>query len=121
MSVKGRTWPAFDDALEKLRRKYPHIEDDIRDSFEDEGPADALPGFSHKLWKKRIPSRDMGKGKRGGFRLIFYCDRERNPPEVHFLTIYAKNQRADIPPAELFRLWKRFMEYLKTLRSQKPT
>ncbi|OGI39024.1 MAG: hypothetical protein A2140_07925 [Candidatus Muproteobacteria bacterium RBG_16_62_13] len=85
--------------------------------MEDTGPAFALPGYSHKLWKMRIPSRDMGKGKRGGFRGIYYFDRERDPPEIHLLTIYAKNQREDIPATELLRLWQRFMDFLKAQRS----
>lgn len=79
---------------------------------------DALPGYSHKVWKYRVGSRDMGRGKRGGFRIIFYMDPKaaQDPRIIHLLTIYAKNERADVPADELLRLWKRFLEYLKAVR-----
>jgi len=89
-SPQAHVWPEFEDALARIRRKYPHIDEDIKDSLKDgpKGRMDALPGYSHKLWKYRIG-------------------------------IYAKSERADVPSDELLRLWKRFLEHLKTLRNKK--
>ncbi len=39
-----------------------------------------------------------GKGKRGGARVIYYYHSERLP--VFLLSVYAKNQRADLTQAE---------------------
>lgn len=36
-----------------------------------------------------------GKGKRGGFRIIYYWQNRKN--EIWLLTIYAKNEAEDIP------------------------
>lgn len=120
MNVEVRTWPAFDDALTRLRRKYPRIDEDVRDAFQGDvgGRLDALPGYSHRLWKYRIASRDMQRGKRGGFRVILYMDPrpETTSKQVHLLTIYAKSERRDIPNDELLRLWTRFQEYVRAKR-----
>ncbi len=74
---------------------------------------DALPGYSHKLWKARVPSRDMGHGKRGGFRVILYQDPRRDPNTMYLVTIYAKNERKDVDYKELQQMFQRFVEYLK--------
>ena len=39
-----------------------------------------------------------GKGKRGGVRVIYYFHNETFP--VFLLTVYAKNQKANLTPAE---------------------
>lgn len=121
MNVEVRTWPGYQDALAKLRRKYPRIDADIAQALQG-GPVgrmDALPGYSHKLWKYRVASRDMGRGKRGGFRIIFYMhpDQHKEPKVIHLLTIYAKSERADVSHEELLRLWNRFWEYVKSSRA----
>jgi mRNA-degrading endonuclease RelE of RelBE toxin-antitoxin system len=120
---KVHTWPAFDEALAKLRKKYPRIDEDLHSIVPGHVVRmDPLPGYSHKLWKIRIPSRDMGHGKRGGFRLIVYIDPAKlnpaEPREMHLLTIYAKNEREDISREELLHLWSRFLEHLKVLRAR---
>lgn len=76
MTVDVRLWPGFEDTLKRLERKYPRIKQDIEEAFRGElvGRLDPLPGYSHKLWKYRVASRDMGRGKRGGFRIIFYME-----------------------------------------------
>lgn len=119
MSHEVHTWPPFDEALARLRRKYPHIDEDIKRTVPDHMVrVFPLPGYAHKLWKLRIASRDMGHGKRGGFRLIVYMDPQANPGDMHLLTIYAKNEREDIAADELLRLWNRFREHLKVLRTR---
>lgn len=117
-NVQVRTWPGFDDTLAKLERKYPRIKQDIEKAFKDglEGRLDALPGYSHKLWKYRVGSQDMGRGKRGGFRLIFYMEPKQEPRIVYLLTVYAKSERADVSPDELLRLWNRFWTFMKESR-----
>lgn len=113
-------WPEFEDALARLRKKYPRIDQDIQAALREgpKGRIDALPGFAHKVWKYRVASRDMRRGKSGGFRVILYMDplTQVEPKPIHLLTIYAKSERADVPPDELLRLWKRFLDYLKGVR-----
>ena len=45
-----------------------------------------------------------GRGKRGGARIIYYW--RKSEDEIWLLTIYAKNEAQDIPPAVLKALRK---------------
>ncbi|HCU26058.1 MAG TPA: addiction module toxin RelE [Deltaproteobacteria bacterium] len=46
-----------------------------------------------------MASRDMRKGKSGGFRVIYLVlEREK---EVHLLTLYPKSERENIDAAEI--------------------
>jgi mRNA-degrading endonuclease RelE of RelBE toxin-antitoxin system len=51
-----------------------------------------------------------GKGKRGGVRIIYYW--KKSDGEVLLLTLYAKNEAADIAPAQLKKLKQMVMEGL---------
>lgn len=121
--VQVHTWPGFEQTLEKLERKYPRVRQDLELAFTGGivGRLDALPGYSHKLWKYRVASQDMQRGKQGGFRVIFYMDPDPNkkPVQIYFLTIYAKSERADISSDELIRLWNRLWEHVKSSRQNR--
>ena len=58
------------------------------------------------IYKIRVQSSDMKKGKRGAFRTIYYVLSELD--EVILLTIYAKSRQENI-------LAERITEILKTL------
>jgi len=120
--VQVHTWPGFEQTLERLERKYPRVRQDLDKAFKSGivGRLDPLPGYSHKLWKYRVASQDMGRGKQGGFRLIFYMDPDpnRKPAQIYLLTMYAKSERADISRDELIQLWNRLWEHLKTNRDK---
>lgn len=114
-STEVRYWPGFEDALARLRRKYPRIDQDIKAAFEGglAGRCDPLPGYAHKLWKYRVASRDMQRGKQGGFRIIFYMEPGAVESVVYLLAIYAKSERSDVSKEELLGLWTRFLDYLR--------
>lgn len=109
-------WPSFDDALQRLKRKYPHIEEDLQKAIAQRAPPRALPSYGNKLWKLRTGSRDQGRGKSGGFRVIVYHDRVNDPMHFFLITIYAKSEREDIANAELQQLYSRFLSYLSEQR-----
>lgn len=48
-----------------------------------------------------------GKGKRGGVRIIYYW--QRSESHIYLITVYAKNEMADLSPAETAAL-KRMVE-----------
>lgn len=75
----------FERSVAKLAKKYPHAHADIRDGLERLAlsgwtvPAPpnvvAIPGVGRTMLKVRIPSTDMQRGTRGGFRVILdHCD-----------------------------------------------
>ncbi|MBA7514344.1 hypothetical protein ES705_06372 [subsurface metagenome] len=110
--------------LKELQKKFNHVINDIENICQElvlnpTQLATPIPAYHRKLWKIRIPSTDMKRGKRGGFRTIFYYD-EDAPCKVYRLTVYVKVERENLKPQELQQLYKRFMKYLKS-SSQKTT
>ena len=109
-------WPSFDDALQRLKRKYPHVEEDLQKAVAQWAAPRALPSFGGKLWKLRAASRDQNRGKSGGFRIIFYFDQAADPLHAFLLTIYAKSERENIAVPELQQLYSRFLSFLREQR-----
>jgi len=107
----------FKKDIERLKKKYPSIEKDLekfKNNFAKEFKlnCDPLAGFERKLWKARIASSDMQRGKSGGFRLIFYFEGVKNPEKIYFLKIFPKVERGDISTDELMELFKNFMKWV---------
>lgn len=88
----------FKRQLKKLKKKYPHIADDLLAIIE---PFDLKKGISigRSIFKIRIPSSDMQRGKSGGFRayLYLYLKKELIAP----LSIYPKSETESISENEL--------------------
>lgn len=60
----------FERCIKALKKKYPHVKDDLEEVFprlrEDPEAGDCIPGFEDRVWKLRVASSDIKKGKRGG-------------------------------------------------------
>ena len=56
---------------------------------------------------RKIRWTAKGKGKRGGVRIIYYW--QRTESNIYLITVYAKNEMADLSPAETAAL-KRMVE-----------
>jgi mRNA-degrading endonuclease RelE of RelBE toxin-antitoxin system len=96
----------FLDNLKHLSKKYRQIEDDLDDFVQQirngETPGVRLQGTGdYIVSKERIASRDMKRGKSGGFRVIYYLQTEDRTIAI---TIYAKTEREDITAAEILEL-----------------
>lgn len=93
----------FDKSLRELTKRYRHIKKDVEDvsSFLENYPdvGIPIPGYSHKVWKIRWKSRDMARGKRGSYRIVYFW--ESLEDKVYLLFIYAKTKRGDITKEEL--------------------
>lgn len=83
------------------KRKDPGLTERVHKALTsrlEQGPLDSdrcLSGFqSLPLFKMRIPAQ--GRGKRGGARVVYYCDQESLLP----LLIYVKSEKADMGPAD---------------------
>ena len=103
----------FEKMRDKLAKRFPAIQDDVNDQFaklqSDGGcpvPCGAgvaqVPGkFSRVVVKIRIRSRDMGKGKSGGFRALLAGI---GADEWRPFAIYAKADASDLPAKEIVQL-----------------
>lgn len=89
--------PEFKRNLRVLAKKYRHIRSDVQPVIKKlqagEFPGDQIPGTGYTLFKVRIQNSDIGKGKRSGYRLIYYLI---NPINIIFITIYSKSEQSDI-------------------------
>ncbi|MBI4777429.1 hypothetical protein HY792_00675 [Candidatus Desantisbacteria bacterium] len=93
----------FEKSLRNLAKKYKHIKKDIAElsSFLEDYPDTgvAIPSYAHKVWKIRWKSRDMARGKRGSYRIIYLW--ESKDDKVYLLLIYAKTKMEEITKEEL--------------------
>jgi mRNA-degrading endonuclease RelE of RelBE toxin-antitoxin system len=63
-----------------------------------ETPGDRVKGTRYTVYKVRLQSADMSRGKSGGYRVIYYL---KTADLIVLLAIYAKPRRADISPGEI--------------------
>jgi len=88
----------FKNQLKKLKRKYPHIKNDLIAIIQ-QLQTDATISISKSIYKIRIPSSDMKKGKSGSFRAYIYLYTKNNL--LIPLCIYAKSKIENISENEL--------------------
>jgi len=90
-------------AIRKLIKKYPNLFNDLTPTIEQlkqgEFIGDKIRGFSNSVFKVRVGSVGQKKGKRGGFRVIYYVVTKNK--EVVLLTIYAKAKQETITNQEI--------------------
>lgn len=84
--------------LKKLKKKFPYVKRDLLDSLDDLNIENEI-SIGRSIYKIRIKSSDMKKGKSGGFRAYIYCYRKKNT--LIPLCIYAKSQQESITETEL--------------------
>ena len=99
---------SFKRQLKKLKKKYPHIKDDLNPLLisieEAELIGDPIPGLLNKVYKARCASSDMKRGKSGGYRVIYYLEDQEG--KIYLLTIYSKAERENIPVDEILQILK---------------
>src|SRR2546426_7678618 len=82
--------------LRVLAKRYPHIRSDVQPFVHDlqlgETPGDQVTGVGYTVFKVRLRNRDIQKGKRSGYRLIYYV---KSPTRIVLLTIYSKLEQGD--------------------------
>jgi len=97
------TTPEFDKRIKRLSKKYASIKSDFRDflqSLQDNPTQGVLlkDGFR----KIRMAIASKGKGKSGGARVItLNCFLDENNKQIVLVTIYDKNEQANISDAEI--------------------
>ncbi len=95
----------FKKNLKSLAKKYNKIKTDLTPYISKleagETPGDQIKGTEHKVFKVRLPNSSANKGKRSGFRLIYYL---KLPNEIILLSIYSKNTQQDISSSEILNI-----------------
>ena len=104
-SVEVIASPHFAQSLKQLRKKYRHVADDIKPLIvqleQGKTPGDQVMGVRSTVFKTRVASSDVKRGKSGGYRVIYYL---RTKESVFLVEIYTKGEQSDIRANELQRL-----------------
>jgi mRNA-degrading endonuclease RelE of RelBE toxin-antitoxin system len=97
MKYKVMDVKEFEKTLEKLARKYPSSLDKVEELFAEleEGvfSGDHVPNLrlkGNRIYKTRLENPDANKGKRGGFRVVWYLVTSEN--EIYPLTTLKTNK-----------------------------
>ena len=88
--------------LRALAKKYRNIRSDIQPLIEQllagEHPGDQVPGVSLTIFKVRLKNSDIQKGKRSGYRCIYYS---KTHNDLILVTIYSKSELTDVSTQRL--------------------
>ena len=105
MSIKIILLKDFLKDVKQLRKRYRRVEEDVeelvaeieRDNFR----GNLMPGFGREVYKVRLANRSAGRGRRGGFRVIYSLLNENT---VVFHHIYSKSDKDDVSEGEVHRM-----------------
>lgn len=107
--VEVRFTPEFKRNLRGLAKKYRHIRSDVQPTIEQiqtgNFVGDQVPRTGYTIFKVRVRNSDIRKGKRSGYRLIYYL---KTPTDVILVTIYSKLDQSDISPEQIRRILQGF-------------
>ena len=59
-----------------------------------ETPGTRIQGLPYRVFKVRLKNSDVQRGKSGGYRVIYYLERD---DQTILITIYSKSDQSDIP------------------------
>lgn len=101
--------PEFKRNLHALSRKYQYIRSDVQPVIEQlqvgKIIGDRVPGVQYTIFKVRVRNSDIRKGKRSGYRLIYYVKTSTN---IILVTIYSKLDQSDVSAREIKRIITEF-------------
>ena len=97
--------PSFDRAVKRLKKQYRHITDDLiaaLEAVESNPQIGSVIPRDYAVRKLRVSSRDLRRGKSGGFRLLYKVENADDADTiVYVLLVYAKTDQADVSLMQL--------------------
>jgi mRNA-degrading endonuclease RelE of RelBE toxin-antitoxin system len=95
----------FDHAVKHLKKQYRQITLDMEaalESIEQNPEIGVVIPRDYSIRKLRVASRDMQRGKSGGFRLLYKLENTTGEEYIaYLLLVYAKVDQADVSLKEL--------------------
>ena len=103
--VRVEFTPEFRRNVRGLAKRYRHIRSDLQPVIarleEADFPGDRVTRTQLTIYKLRVANSDIQKGKRAGYRLIYWV---RRPDFVVLVTVYSKSDQGDISPEQIRRI-----------------
>lgn len=91
-------------SVKRLKKRYRNVTSDVAVAF-DSILADPQLGTviprDFAIRKLRVASRDMRRGKSGGYRLLYLLKDKSDETWIYALELYAKSERDDVTQPEL--------------------
>lgn len=88
--------------LRALAKKYRSIRSDIQPLIDQllagKFPGDQVPGVGLTIFKVRLQNSDIQKGKRSGYRCIYYL---KTKNDIILVTVYSKSEQSDVTASKL--------------------
>ncbi|RLB27790.1 MAG: addiction module antitoxin [Deltaproteobacteria bacterium] len=104
----------FQKSIKALKKKYRHVKEDLLEKIraleKDPTTGDPIPGWNKEIWKVKVASSDVKKGKRGGFRLIYLW--KGGEMKIYLLAAYFKGEKTEITKKEIENLLKKLNQEL---------
>lgn len=92
----------FERDMRRLMKKYRQVRSDVETVTKKleagETPGDQVPRTGYTVFKVRIKNSDLKKGKRAGYRLLYYLEVAE---KIILLTIYSKTEQGDVSAKRL--------------------
>ncbi|MBI5473086.1 MAG: type II toxin-antitoxin system RelE/ParE family toxin [Ignavibacteriae bacterium] len=92
-----------------LAKKYRSLRSDVQEVINQiergEILGDQIPGIGYAVFKVRVRNSDIRKGKRSGYRLLYYL---KHRDLVILVTLYSKLDQSDVSIREIRRIIKEF-------------
>ena len=97
---------SFKHSVKKLGKRFPHVKSDVRVAVQAllarPRAGVVIPG-GQRARKLRVLNTDLRKGKRSGYRLIYFVE-DRPEPCIYLVLLYSKSDRDDVTAKELKQL-----------------
>ena len=94
----------FDKNVKRLKRRFRRIDEDLMQLVNEMSSlgyrGDFVPRIGRAVYKARLSNRSAGRGKSGGFRVLYTTD----GVTVRFVHIYSKTDKADESASEIKRI-----------------
>lgn len=88
--------------LRALAKKYRSIRSDIQPLIDQllagKLLGDQVPGAGLTIFKIRLQNSDIQKGKRSGYRCIYYL---KTKNDIILVTVYSKSEQSDVTASKL--------------------
>ncbi len=103
--------PHFAQDFKYLQKRYRGIASDLHPLLDQlrngETPGDQITGVQYRVYKARIRNRDAGRGKSGGYRVIYYLE---TLDQAVLLTIYSKSDQSDISAQTIRQIIQEYLD-----------
>ena len=95
--------------VRQLAKKHRHFQADVQPVVaqleKGQTPGDKVQRTGYDVFKVRIKNSDIPKGKRAGYRMIYYL---KAPERIVLITIFSKTEQGDVSADQIRRVIAEF-------------